>query len=59
VLIFDGASGELSMAAKLGYVRTVISLEELKTHIEDGLDYTKADKSDFIGASEYYVWRIL
>ena len=59
VLIFDGGSGELSMVAKLEYVRTVTGLEELKTHNEDGLDYPKADKSDFVGASEYYVWRIL
>ena len=59
VLIFDGGSGELSMVAKLEYVRTVTSLEELKTYNEDGLDYPKADKSDFVGASEYYVWRIL
>ena len=57
--LYERGSGELSIVAKLEYVRTVTSLEELKTYKEDGLDYTKADKSDFVGADEYYVWRIL
>ena len=59
VLIFDGGSGELSMVAKLEYVRTVTSLEELRAHIDDGLDYTNAQKNDFMGSDEHYVWRIL
>ncbi len=59
VLIFDGGSGELSMVAKLEYVRTVSSIAELRTHTEDCLDYVNAQKFDFVGPGEHYVWRIL